>query len=223
MRILSRDVTRRPQDVRPTVPARRHSPWLSMARSGVILATSLCSLTLVVAPAAHAEVPQPPSSAGQTTAFVVNSDQLGSVLSSNAPPSVTAAPTTAVPKKASRARAKVPTTRPLNVAATVTTAVPTPSTPAPDVSRSASATAGAIPDSVWAALRQCESKGNYAINTGNGYYGAYQFAASTWRKLGFSGLPHEASPATQDEAARKLQAQQGWGPWPSCTRSLGLR
>ena len=74
-----------------------------------------------------------------------------------------------------------------------------------------------------ARLRQCESGGNYAINTGNGYYGAYQFSARTWRGLGYTGLPHQASAATQDEAATRLQAQQGWRPWPACSRKLRLR
>ena len=74
-----------------------------------------------------------------------------------------------------------------------------------------------------ARLRQCESGGNYSINTGNGYYGAYQFSPRTWRGLGYAGLPHQASAAVQDEAAAKLQAQQGWRPWPGCSRKLRLR
>jgi len=74
----------------------------------------------------------------------------------------------------------------------------------------------------FAALRQCESGGNYAINTGNGYSGAYQFDAGTWRSLGYSGLAYQASPATQDAAAAQLQAARGWSPWPACSRSLGL-
>ena len=76
---------------------------------------------------------------------------------------------------------------------------------------------------VWARLRQCESGGNYAISTGNGFYGAYQFHPRTWRGLGYPGLPHQASPEMQDEAARKLQARSGWGQWPACSRKLGLR
>jgi Transglycosylase-like domain len=78
-------------------------------------------------------------------------------------------------------------------------------------------------DSAFAALRKCESGDNYKINTGNGYYGAYQFSAQTWRSLGYSGLPSDASPETQDEAARRLQAKAGWGQWPACSRKLGLR
>jgi Transglycosylase-like domain len=81
----------------------------------------------------------------------------------------------------------------------------------------------AISEETWLALRRCESNNRYDINTGNGYYGAYQFAAGTWRKLGYSGLPHRAAPTVQDEAAKRLQASSGWGPWPACTRKLGLR
>lgn len=75
----------------------------------------------------------------------------------------------------------------------------------------------------WARLRQCESSGNYQDDTGNGYYGAYQFSADTWHGLGYGGLPSEAAPGVQDEAARKLQARSGWGQWPACSRKLGLR
>lgn len=76
---------------------------------------------------------------------------------------------------------------------------------------------------VWARLRQCESGGNYTINTGNGFYGAYQFLPRTWRGLGFPGLPHQAPPEMQDDAARKLQARSGWGQWPACSRRIGAR
>jgi resuscitation-promoting factor RpfA len=73
-----------------------------------------------------------------------------------------------------------------------------------------------------AALRSCESGGDYGADTGNGYYGAYQFAASTWQSLGYAGLPSNAAPAVQDEAALRLASTKGWSQWPSCSRSLGL-
>lgn len=76
---------------------------------------------------------------------------------------------------------------------------------------------------LWARLRACESGGRYNINTGNGFYGAYQFHPRTWRGLGFPGLPHQAPPEIQDEAARKLQARSGWGQWPVCSRRIGAR
>lgn len=68
----------------------------------------------------------------------------------------------------------------------------------------------------------CESTNRYTVNTGNGYYGAYQFDLPTWRGLGYTGLPSDAPPAVQDEAALKLYEQRGWQPWPACSRKLGL-
>ena len=75
---------------------------------------------------------------------------------------------------------------------------------------------------VWAALRQCESGGNYQENTGNGFYGAYQFVWSTWTSMGYPGRPDQEPPAMQDQAAQRLQARSGWGQWPACSRKLGL-
>ena len=74
-----------------------------------------------------------------------------------------------------------------------------------------------------AAIRMCESGGDYGANTGNGYYGAYQFALSTWSWLGYGGYPHLAAPSVQDEAAVALYNIYGWSPWPACSRYLGLR
>jgi TolA-binding protein len=74
----------------------------------------------------------------------------------------------------------------------------------------------------FSALRNCEAGGNYQENTGNGYYGAYQFSAATWAGLGFSGLPSSASPATQNRAAQIEQQQGGWSAWPECSLILGL-
>jgi hypothetical protein len=72
-------------------------------------------------------------------------------------------------------------------------------------------------------LRMCESGGNYAISTGNGYYGAYQFDAGTWRSLGYGGLPNQNAPWVQDQAVSRLWQQRGWSPWPGCAGRLGLR
>lgn len=79
----------------------------------------------------------------------------------------------------------------------------------------------AAPDD-FARLRMCESGGNYATNTGNGYYGAYQFNLQTWQGMGNTGLPSDATPAEQDAQAAILQAARGWQPWPACSRKLGL-
>jgi len=79
---------------------------------------------------------------------------------------------------------------------------------------------------VWDKLAQCEATGNWAINTGNGFYGGLQFTTSTW--LGFGGgayapNAHLATREQQIEIAIKTQAVQGWGAWPACTAKLGLR
>jgi hypothetical protein len=74
----------------------------------------------------------------------------------------------------------------------------------------------------WAALRECESGNDYGINTGNGYYGAYQFSPVTWWWLGYEGYPHQAPPWVQDQAALELWGIYGWSPWPGCSRALGF-
>jgi len=101
-----------------------------------------------------------------------------------------------------------------------TTVPPTtvPPTTVPPTTVPSTSTAGGV----WYELRMCESGGDYSINTGNGFYGAYQFALSTWLGLGFSGLPSDAPPAVQDRAAQELQARSGWGQWPACSAKLGL-
>lgn len=71
-------------------------------------------------------------------------------------------------------------------------------------------------------LRQCESTDNSADNTGNGFYGAYQFDLPTYHGLGYEGLPSDASLATQTAAATSLEEARGWQPWPACSRKLGL-
>ncbi|MGC7255690.1 transglycosylase family protein, partial [Mycobacteroides abscessus subsp. massiliense] len=70
-------------------------------------------------------------------------------------------------------------------------------------------------DSVnWDAVAACESGGNWAINTGNGYYGGLQFNLGTWRANGGSGMPHHASRAEQIRVAENVLRSQGIGAWP---------
>jgi hypothetical protein len=66
------------------------------------------------------------------------------------------------------------------------------------------------------AIRQCESGNDYSTNTGNGFYGAYQFTQSTWESVGGSGNPANASPEEQDRRAAMLMSQSGTSPWPVC-------
>lgn len=83
-------------------------------------------------------------------------------------------------------------------------------------------TANAAPDSDWDALAQCESGGDWSINTGNGYSGGLQFSPTTWRAFGGSGSAHNASRSEQIAIAENVLAGQGWGAWPACSRKLGL-
>ena len=93
--------------------------------------------------------------------------------------------------------------------------------PAPKPAAGGAAPAGGA----WAALAQCESGGNWHINTGNGYYGGLQFSASSWIGAGggkYAPVASDATPAQQIEIAENLRANGGWGHWPSCAAKLGL-
>src|SRR6478752_5076452 len=76
--------------------------------------------------------------------------------------------------------------------------------------------ASAAPDSTWDAVAQCESSGNWSINTGNGYYGGLQFSQSTWNAFGGQEYASRADLASREEQiaiAEKTLAGQGWGAW----------
>ena len=73
----------------------------------------------------------------------------------------------------------------------------------------------------WDAVAQCESGGNWAISTGNGFYGGLQFTLSTWRANGGTGMPQNASRSTQIAVAERVLATQGIGAWPVCGQRGG--
>ena len=80
--------------------------------------------------------------------------------------------------------------------------------------------------SVWDSIAQCESTGNWSIDTGNGYSGGLQFSPSTWQAYGGGQYAPTANLATREQqiaVAEKVLAAQGWGAWPACTAKLGLR
>ncbi|MGW4384014.1 transglycosylase family protein [Kitasatospora sp. NPDC004531] len=85
--------------------------------------------------------------------------------------------------------------------------------------------AAAAPASTWDKVAQCESGGNWSINTGNGYYGGLQFSSSTWRAYGgaqYASRADQASRAQQISVAEKVLASQGPGAWPVCSVKAGL-
>ncbi|MGW1672833.1 transglycosylase family protein [Streptomyces sp. NPDC002324] len=87
----------------------------------------------------------------------------------------------------------------------------------------AAGSASAATASEWDAVAQCESGGNWSINTGNGYYGGLQFSASTWAAYGgtqYASTANQASKAQQIAIAEKVLAGQGKGAWPVCGKGL---
>ncbi len=79
--------------------------------------------------------------------------------------------------------------------------------------------AGAEPN--WDAMAQCESGGNWAADTGNGFYGGLQFTPATWASHGGIGSPAAASREEQIRVARNVMQTQGLGAWPVCGGPIG--
>jgi hypothetical protein len=147
---------------------------------------------------------------------------------SSAPVSSAPSATASTPP-ASPARASSPAvvTEPPPPAPTVTAPPTTPAPPAP----STEPEPGGPSTAELAALRQCESGGNYTVVSANGlYHGAYQFSQATWnavaRLAGRSDLvgvlPSRATPSDQDSMAAALWRADGPGHWPGCAGALGM-
>ena len=116
--------------------------------------------------------------------------------------------------------------RPLPAAQTVSTNQQT--TVAYNTTPSAKKTYASVAASgdVWDQLARCEAGGNWAINTGNGFYGGLQFTAGTWTGHGGAAYAPRADMASREQQidiAQRVLATQGWGAWPACTLKLGLR
>ncbi|WP_436778397.1 transglycosylase family protein, partial [Yinghuangia sp. YIM S09857] len=115
-------------------------------------------------------------------------------------------------------RTRLSTTSRIAVAAGVTgAAIATP------IIGATSASAASV--STWDKVAQCESTGNWSINTGNGFYGGLQFTSSTWREFGGTQFAPRADLATKDQQiaiAEKVLAGQGPGAWPVCSVKAGL-
>ena len=177
--------------------------------------------------AASASASASASSGGRSSP--VTGSASGTTTRATAPP--TAPVEVSTPAATAPATTAPATTAPATTApATTAPANQSTNTPATSVSgtvQPASTTgpgsAGATPNAAdWLELRTCESSDNYQENTGNGYFGAYQFSQATWSGLGYPGRPDQEPPSMQDQAAATLQAESGWGAWPSCSAALGL-
>jgi hypothetical protein len=132
------------------------------------------------------------------------------------------APTTTVP-----APTTTTTTAPPARTAVAAPAAEPQANPAVAAAPAPAATGAAYGDpadpATWDRLAQCEAGGNWARNSGNGYYGGLQFSLGTWHSVGGQGRPDQNSREVQIEMGRRLQARSGWGQWPACTRKLHYR
>jgi hypothetical protein len=156
--------------------------------------------------------PPAPSTRVTTASSTTASTEAAEPTTTEAPTTSTEAPTTTDAVVVQAVRAPAPTTPPA-------TAPPPP--PAPPTT-SAPTTYGDPGDiATWDRLARCESSGNWALNSGNGYYGGLQFSLATWQNVGGSGYPHQASKAEQIKRGQILQARAGWGQWPHCAGQLG--
>jgi len=137
---------------------------------------------------------------------------IGTMLRTGTPRGVTSA--TSAPVAPSPPSAQAPAMPPATAASAAQAGAPV----AP-----AETTNTGTPVSTWDKVAQCESGGNWATSTGNGFHGGLQFTASTWRSFGGSGMPHQASRTEQIAVAERVLAAQGWKAWPACSHKLGLR
>lgn len=105
-------------------------------------------------------------------------------------------------------------TIPISIALATEKITPTPTpTAAPKVS---------VSDNVWEKIAMCESKNNWSIDTGNGYFGGLQFSQGAWNSVGGEGKPSDASKDEQIKRGQMLQEKRGWGVWGECAKKLGL-
>lgn len=197
-------------DVQAPFAARVHRSRFALALAATVAALPILVLDNLPAAANASEQ--------VSTGLSVAVTQLDAAVTTLPTPTTTVAPTT--------------TTAPVTTVAPPTTSAPVrtvaaavkPAPPAPPTTQ-APAPSGVNGDpndpATWDRMAQCEAHGNWAANTGNGYYGGLQFSLSTWRHYGGTGYPHQASKATQIQVGKRLQAARGWGAWPACSRKLG--
>lgn len=206
------------------------SPYGSPRLARRALLTGLAALTAVAVPVSlvvGTNAGSPSGSSAPAAASSTNTSFLAGQLEL-----VRARSATEAIEYRSQAAPATPAPVPVPAAAPTTTAPPAPPTTvaprpapapaaAPAPAPSGSGTGDPNDPATWDRLAQCESSGNWAANTGNGYYGGLQFALSSWQSVGGTGYPNDASRETQIEMGKRLYAQGGWSHWPGCTKSFG--
>jgi hypothetical protein len=200
-----------PSTASPTPHARRALITIVAALTGVALLVTLAS-TGRSDRAAAAELNDPPTLEEQAQIRSLR-DGRAALARLNSIAEAVAPPTTAPPAPTTTAPPPPPTTVP-----------PAPPAPQP-VAPVASGTGYNDPanPAAWDRLAQCEAGGNWAANTGNGYYGGIQFSLGSWQSVGGTGRPDQASRETQIAMGQRLWNQGGWRHWPACTSKLGYR
>ena len=142
------------------------------------------------------------------------------------PTPTTAAPTTAAPTTAAPT-ATVPSTTVPTTTVPTTTVVPSTTGPPPTTAVAGQTIFGQPYDASWPAIEMwdqmaiCESGGNWAIDTGNGYYGGLQFSLGSWQSVGGTGSPAAVTREEQIYRSNLLWKNQGWNSWPGCTDRFG--
>lgn len=157
---------------------------------------------------------------GEQLRIPANSEQLTPRdLPSNAPAEVQAQVQAETP-----AAAAAPVAEEAPVSAPAVTEDTSDNTPAPRAQTQVAAPTVSS-GSVWDSIAACESGGNWAISTGNGFYGGLQFTPSTWAAYGGLNYASSANLATREQqidVATRVQASQGWGAWPVCSVKAGV-
>ena len=171
------------------------------------------------------------SEAGPTTTTTTTAPGSVGPAGRTPPPSSTTTPSTTTSTSTTTTSTTTTTDPPAppTTPATTTPTTTTPTTTTPPTTTPPATTAATAADvhpppagGLWLELRECESGDNYQADTGNGYYGAYQFSLATWVDLGYPGRPDQEPYWMQDEAAQRLEAMDGWSQWPSCSTALGV-
>ena len=145
--------------------------------------------------------------------------------SSTTTSSVSPSPSSTAPSSTAPSTTAPSTTTTTDPRPPPTTKPPTPPPPTTPPATTSATTADVHPPpagGLWLELRDCESGDNYQEDTGNGFYGAYQFSWPTWVDLGYPGRPDQEPYWMQDQAAQRLEAMDGWSQWPSCSAALGV-
>ena len=113
-----------------------------------------------------------------------------------------------------------------HVAPVVVTTTPPATTPSTTAAPAPAARAASVPTGIWDSIAACETNGNWAANTGNGYYGGLQFTIATWLRFGGGAYAHSANLASREQqiaVAQRVVAAQGgsYHDWGACASRLG--